>query len=64
MRDPYLSRLKQGWARPDVGLSEQDAKIASLWKRRFNTVEIGAFLHVPESKIANDLARLRDAGAL
>lgn len=41
-----------------------DGLIASLWRKGLNTKEIATHARVRESRVANRLARLRDAGAL
>jgi hypothetical protein len=50
-------------ARPQIADFAHDGAILAMWKVRMDTYMIAKVLHIPESEIANRLARLRDAGA-
>lgn len=40
-----------------------DLSILALWRRGFDTTRMAGVFAVPESEVANRLARLRDMGA-
>lgn len=44
-------------------LFQNDKEILGMWRDGFDTFEIAKRLNVHQSKVANRLARLRDAGA-
>jgi len=50
--------------RPQIASFTNDGVIIAMWKIRMDTFKIAQVLHLPESEVANRLARLRDAGAV
>lgn len=40
-----------------------DLSVLALWRRGFDTARMAGVFKVPESEVANRLARLRDMGA-
>jgi hypothetical protein len=64
--DPLLDRLMvvdrlDEEAERAAELARTDGEILEGWRRGFNTQQIAEYQRVPESVVANRLAKLRDA---